>query len=103
MPAISEQSASAAHGPQVFVVVLQSDAPAVLQSAFDKHATHAIVVGLHWGFAAFVQVALLKHSTQVLRAVSQTVLPVTLAQSPLVLHSTQVFIETSHAGFVPEQ
>jgi hypothetical protein len=59
------QSASAEHGPQVFVVVLQSDAAASLQSVFDKQATQDFVVVLHWGFEVSVQLALERHATQV--------------------------------------
>lgn len=94
LPGTWVQSGSAAHGKHVFAVGLAAvrshrEAPAVLQSALLKHATHLWVAVLHCGFAAVVQWALLEHSTQVFVSVLQTgVVP---PQSLFSRQPTQVF------------
>lgn len=108
LPVIWVQSVSAAHGRQVLMVELpvvtsHFDAAAVLQSVFDRHATQLFVAVLHCGFAVVVQDVLARHSTQVLLVVSQTLRPLTLAQSELLTHSTQELVAVLHAVFVPEQ
>ena len=79
------------------------EAPAVLQSAFDRQATQAFVAVLHCGFAASLHASLVRHSTQTFVSVSQTLRPATLAQSEFDTHSTQVLLAVLHAGFGPEQ
>jgi hypothetical protein len=77
-----------------------------LQSAFERHATQALVAALHCGLAASLQSVLSRHPTQVFGVVevgdvSQTVFVGSL-QSALVTHSTQVFVPVLHAGLAAE-
>jgi hypothetical protein len=95
------QSASAEHGPQVLVVVLHSDAAAVLQSALERQATQVLVDVLHWGLVVSLQSVLERQPTQLLTTMSQTVLVGSL-QSAEVTHSTQVFASVLHAGLAAE-
>jgi hypothetical protein len=99
-PLIWPQSASAEHGPQVFVVALQSEAVAVVQSAFDRQATQDFVAVLHWGLVASLQSALERQLTQLFVPMSQTAFVESL-QSLLVTHSTQLFVPVLHTGVVP--
>jgi hypothetical protein len=102
-PEIKEQSLSIAHGLHVFVAVSQTGAPAVLQSAFVRHATQLLLVVLHCGFAASLHVSLFTHSTHAFAETSQVDFPILAAQSALAVHSTQVFTSVLQTGFKPEQ
>src|SRR5512142_1208536 len=104
LPVTCEQSEFTEHGRQVFSLGLSSvrshfGALGVLQSAFERQATQAFVTRLHWGFAASLQSVLLRQPTQTFEETSQTDLLGSL-QSALVTHSTQVFASNLQA-FLP--